>query len=181
VPITLPALICGAGPSGTRFGTPTRPTDSSRRFSKGSSWKLCLLGSGSLRLEFNFRSRRFANFAARVLCSVVTVTPHFTTHPPGRLIGKFSLEISVNIRDISLISTLCYHNLLGAATDFVHPPGQRVEVNKIVSDFVTRSLAVEFRCCRTRMTCNFPSYLAPQNVLGGRNGKCMPRLSPTLT
>src|SRR6516165_11100672 len=124
VPITLPALICGAGPSGTRFGTPTRPTDSSRRFSKGSSWKLCLLGSGSLRLEFNFRSRRFANFAARVLCSVVTVTPHFTTHPPGRLIGKFSLEISVNIRDISLISTLCYHNLLGAATDFVHPPGQ---------------------------------------------------------
>ena len=60
-------------------------------------------------------------------------------------------------------------------------PGQRVEVNKIVSDFVTRSLAVEFRCCRTRMTCNFPSYLAPQNVLGGRNGKRMPRLSPTLT
>src|SRR6266849_1821711 len=35
VPITLPALICGAGPSGAQFGTPMSPTDSSSRFSSG--------------------------------------------------------------------------------------------------------------------------------------------------
>ena len=59
--------------------------------------------------------------------------------------------------------------------------GQRVEVNKIVSDVVPRSFAVEFQCCWTRMTCNFPSYLDLRTFLRGRNGKRMPRLSPTLT
>jgi len=45
--------------------------------------------------------------------------------------------------------------------------GQRVEVNKIVLDVVTDSLAVEFQCCWTRMARNFPSYLTPQNVVEG--------------
>ena len=63
------------------------------------------------------------------------------------------------------------------------PESAQGNESRLTKSFQTslHAASVEFRCCRTRMTCNFPSYLAPQNVLGGRNGKRMPRLSPTLT
>jgi len=41
-------------------------------------------------------------------------------------------------------------------------PGQRVEVNKIASEVVPHSIAVEFQYSWTRMTRNFPSNLASQ-------------------
>ena len=44
-------------------------------------------------------------------------------------------------------------------------PGQGVEVNKIASEVVPHSIAVEFQYSWTRMTRNFPSNSPSQNAL----------------